>query len=406
MSIYTQIAVLSTKEVLNIARTELVVPFYIANSHKRGIIDFVEQHAGTELQSRLLHAAHEKEAAQNGHSRKRKSSTVPLSVHHGQTHSMDGTFTGAIGRDLYESGHFLDVPTNDEIKQCYRLFYEATSNSAVHMAVYAVCGRECRSSLARAQPDAPPAFSLANGLWVGAVPDILSLLTFPEQLLIAQLYPRVYVFKLYLKNGFSGDPTKLQRGMGGTVSTFDLDLPGVVSMVKGNLMPRPPELLVSLISITFIGLGRVAQYCATVHRRRGDHQGKREMVIQVYFCPFPGTKVVMGNPHPEVLQRYKLSNQTLGCKLPPMAAEKISSPTKTTTTQETQAQPLVINIVCCKLPANCIPSNASKKGHTDDEEEDEGPQMPGLEAVASPALLRSIITGLVTVASPSPLLDP
>ncbi|KAF8954689.1 hypothetical protein BDZ97DRAFT_1765814 [Flammula alnicola] len=82
------------------------------------------------------------------------------------------------------------------------------------------------------------------------------------------------------------------------------------------------------------------------------HQGKREMEIQVYFHPFPGTKVVVGNSHPEVLQ----------------------SPTKTTTTQETQARPFVVNIVRCKLPANHMPSNASKKGHTEDEEEDEGPQ--------------------------------
>ena len=45
----------------------------------------------------------------------------------------------------------------------------------------------------------PPKYSLANGLWIGRTPWPLQLLTFPEQLLIALLYPRVYVFKLFPK---------------------------------------------------------------------------------------------------------------------------------------------------------------------------------------------------------------
>jgi hypothetical protein len=81
-------------------------------------------------------------------------------------------------------------------------------------------------------------------------------LTFPEQLLIALLYPRVYVFKLYPKDvNFHPDGSTLQRGMRGNVSTYDLDADGVASMVQGNLMPRPALILPSVISVTFIGRG-------------------------------------------------------------------------------------------------------------------------------------------------------
>lgn len=85
-------------------------------------------------------------------------------------------------------------------------------------------------------PDLPPAFSLANNMWIGPIPNELNSLTFPEQLLLSHLYPRVFLFKLYLKKGYSGDPNTLQRGMRGTVSTFALDLSSIASMVEGNVI--------------------------------------------------------------------------------------------------------------------------------------------------------------------------
>ena len=45
----------------------------------------------------------------------------------------------------------------------------------------------------------PPKHSLANQLWIGRTPWALDVLTSPEQLLIALVYPRVYVFKLFPK---------------------------------------------------------------------------------------------------------------------------------------------------------------------------------------------------------------
>ena len=45
----------------------------------------------------------------------------------------------------------------------------------------------------------PPKMSLANGLWIGRTPWQLQVQTFPKQLLITLLYPRIYVFKLFPK---------------------------------------------------------------------------------------------------------------------------------------------------------------------------------------------------------------
>lgn len=213
---------------------------------------------------------------------------------------------------------FMEIPAHQELKQIYRNFYNATSQSAVQICVCGVCGREmmlsdgviesllaeipnghrlvpkfqhpqhdlfekmllepagvytmgnktfvkiCRScwkelnkpSCSDVGSDSkPPKFSLANNLWIGKIPWCLQILTFPEQLLLAQLYPRVYVFKLFPKGGGRREAATLQRGMRGTVSTYDLDVQGIASMLTGNLLPRPLSILASLISITFIGLG-------------------------------------------------------------------------------------------------------------------------------------------------------
>ena len=194
----------------------------------------------------------------------------------------------------YKSEHFLDLPTEVEVKNCYEQFYAFTSQPAVKMVVCGVCAREvgcvdeevtchrisdipnghrlypknrhsshvlydgkiletagielkgqdlwinicrrCCNSLMKSLPDLPPAFTLANNMWIGPIPNELNSLTFPEQLLLSHLYPRVFLFKLYPKKGYSGDPNTLQRGMRGTVSTFALDLSSIASMVEGNVI--------------------------------------------------------------------------------------------------------------------------------------------------------------------------
>ena len=111
----------------------------------------------------------------------------------------------------------------------------------------------CKKELRRETPTSnPPRYTLANNMWIGRVPWEFEHMTLPEQMLIALLYPRVFVFKLHNKSGLHSSST-LQRGMHGTVCTYELDMDGIASMLQGNLMPRPLSILSSIISVTFVG---------------------------------------------------------------------------------------------------------------------------------------------------------
>lgn len=200
---------------------------------------------------------------------------------------------GAIDRSS-----FLQLPSTEEVQQIYQAFYSATGTEALRSATCGVCAREtgiddggiqnmkltdipnpsrlrpkkahvmhplvndmllepaaihkdtehttvdiCRQCIGqlRKPGDSPPRFSLANQLWIGECPWVLQRLTFPEQLLIALLYLRVYVFKLFPKrHGAVRDVSSLQNAMRGNVCTFDHNIEAISTMVEGHLMPRPP----------------------------------------------------------------------------------------------------------------------------------------------------------------------
>ena len=142
-----------------------------------------------------------------------------------------------------------------------RILLERKGLLETNGSVEAVICKECWAGLekdyAKAEEnELPVKHSLANDLWVGPVVDVLESLTLPEQLLIAQLYPRAFVYKLYPKR-HSGDPSTLQRGIKGTVSTYKADVEGAISMIKGDLMPRPPAVLAELVSVTFVSKGQL-----------------------------------------------------------------------------------------------------------------------------------------------------
>ncbi|KIK18418.1 hypothetical protein PISMIDRAFT_109548 [Pisolithus microcarpus 441] len=213
------------------------------------------------------------------------------------------------------SASFLEAPSTDDLHACYRSFHAATGNEALAFATCGVCARECnvqedglhrikvadipnQHRLRPQQPhdqhvlidgmllehaaivteelqqtvmvcrhctdelrhvsDKPPKYSLANGLWIGDQPWVLQQLTFPEQLLIAHLYPRVYVFKLFPKRtSGTRDISSLQNAMRGNVTTFDQNMSAIANMVEGHLMPQRPTILASLITITFVGVSRL-----------------------------------------------------------------------------------------------------------------------------------------------------
>ena len=189
--------------------------------------------------------------------------------------------------DQHDANRYLDLPTAAEVKAVYRQFFEATSNDAVRRVVCAVCARECRRkqdgvetirlldipNAHRLKPETPhpahelfngallapegvsvddesqetrvnicsscreelrkdstfpPQFSLANGLWIGPIPDEIKTLSFLEQLIIAHTRTKCYVFKLWPKAGGSGmDASTMQRAMRGNVTSYDLNVPGV-----------------------------------------------------------------------------------------------------------------------------------------------------------------------------------
>lgn len=197
---------------------------------------------------------------------------------------------------------FMVLPSEDEERQSFQAFYDATSNDALLRRVCPICSRErsvkegertmllsdqgvrsilestvtggegnvlrslldvdegvvscwmCFECLRPLERGTMPKFAIANNLWVGDVPSELTGLTIPEQLLIARHYPRCYIFKLFPRDvDYHVPPDRLYSGMAGNASLYDLNTQEVVEMLKGQRMPSPVGSLASVIAITFVG---------------------------------------------------------------------------------------------------------------------------------------------------------
>ncbi len=161
-----------------------------------------------------------------------------------------------------------------------------------------VC-QECWNELLSSAKLLPPKFSLANDMWLRKIPWQLQGLTFPEQLLLAQLYPCVYVFKLFPKKvQGKHDTSTLQQGMCGNITTFELDSSGIVSMLEEDLMPRPPAILASIITVTFVGLGELPKSWLN-----NTFRVRRAVVAEALTCLIEKNKKYYGN--------FKLSPERL-----------------------------------------------------------------------------------------------
>ncbi|TFK91365.1 hypothetical protein K466DRAFT_482950 [Polyporus arcularius HHB13444] len=148
-----------------------------------------------------------------------------------------------VGRD---TSSYLDLPTEEARLDCSRQYHQATSSAALQSAVCGICAREVSVS--------------RDGVQRTKLTEV------PNR---TRLIPRVPHPKHELYDGCLLDPaglfpktpgyrpasTTLQRGMKGTVSTYELDTSGVVDMLEGKLMPRMPEVLAKVISVTFVGIG-------------------------------------------------------------------------------------------------------------------------------------------------------
>ncbi|TFY54238.1 hypothetical protein EVJ58_g8977 [Rhodofomes roseus] len=227
---------------------------------------------------------------------------------------------------------FLKLPTDVQRRALYREFYEATSSARLLDKTCAVCARSqnatdtdvidvalkdipnqhrlrpsqshtshqlidgmllapegcqvtgtnttvsicgsCRRELGKASEN-PIRLSLANGLWVGDVPWQLQRLTFPEQLLIAHLYPRVFVVKLYPKDRRGHAPETLQSALAGNVTTFAFNMDKIADMIEGRLMPQRPAVLASVLSVTYVGSRKIPkQWLKKTFNVRRFHVGE------------------------------------------------------------------------------------------------------------------------------------
>ncbi|KAF7313616.1 ATP-dependent DNA helicase [Mycena chlorophos] len=104
-----------------------------------------------------------------------------------------------------------------------------------------------------------PPLSLANNMWIGETPWVLSILSLTERLFIALYFPAAYVVKLFPKKagGKKWDKEKINSGMRGNVSTYRMNTDDISDMITGQFMPRPVGILASVIAVTFVGAKNV-----------------------------------------------------------------------------------------------------------------------------------------------------
>ncbi|THG93643.1 hypothetical protein EW026_g7647 [Hermanssonia centrifuga] len=295
---------------------------------KNRIMVYIVANADVQLKEDLLEQCSDKASLQHDIQRTRKRKRVLAA----RTLRREQRLRYIETQDHRDPHRYMDLPSELELRDCFSAFIDATSNSAVKHVICAICAREvnqidadiqcipitdlpnahrliprrshpahdlydedillepqgvittddgtthslnvcsdCMKSL-KSSNEAPPSLSLANNLWIGRVPWELQVLTVPEQLLIALVYPRVFVFKLYPKDkDFRPNQASLQSGMRGNVSTFEQDIEGIAHMVDGRLMPRRMEILSSIITVTYIGKGTLAKHSlhSTFRVRRG-----------------------------------------------------------------------------------------------------------------------------------------
>ena len=205
------------------------------------------------------------------------------------------------------SHYFLELATEDEMRDCFRDFHAATANESLRLNRCVVCvcelgtedgetllllddpyirdllppshdhsgqvlwhgalvlqeeieeteggnsGWICTEYGSALWKEKVPWFALANSLWIGEMPSQLTILTIPEQMLIARHYPRCYVFKLYPRGGGYLSSDVLQSGMKGNVSLYELNTQDVVRMLEGQMMPNLTSTLASVLAITCVG---------------------------------------------------------------------------------------------------------------------------------------------------------
>lgn len=121
-------------------------------------------------------------------------------------------------------------------------------------------GHVCLDCVRELRQARTPSLSLANNMWIGDIPPVLSILTLPERVLIARYFPAAYIVKLYPKSGGAGfDPRHLTSGVRGNVTTYPLDVDALAAFVDGRRLPPHPRVLAATIGISFVGVKGVPE---------------------------------------------------------------------------------------------------------------------------------------------------
>ena len=188
-----------------------------------------------------------------------------------------------------DTGQFLEAPSDEIVQSCIANFIDRTGNLALATVACMVCAREvdkgdtesrlvdkipngkllspvkqhpahnltsgmllhleaitqtitgfrgtiCNECLSNLYKNRLPRMALANDMWIGDVPFELSVLTLPEQILIARHFPAANIVKLYLQKKGARSANCALRG---NVSTYRLNTEEIADMVQGNIMPHP-----------------------------------------------------------------------------------------------------------------------------------------------------------------------
>jgi hypothetical protein len=154
--------------------------------------------------------------------------------------------------DIPESHLLIPLPCHprQHLTNGILLHYPALTLHDGHL-----CGRICCECLQELRARKLPKLVLANGLWIGEVPQELAILTLPERVLIGLYFPVSFIMKLFpqKKGSRNWDTSALNSGVRGNVSTYRLNTEDIAAMIEGHLLPRTPDLLPAIIGITIIG---------------------------------------------------------------------------------------------------------------------------------------------------------
>lgn len=136
-------------------------------------------------------------------------------------------------------------------------------NLAVYEEDGASYGRICDGCWSELSAGKLPNTALANDLWIGEVPRVLSILSLPERVLVSRYHPAAHIVKLYPRSRASGSSSgpAFNSGLQGNVSSYHLNTSDVAAMIDGELLPHHPRILAAIIGVSIIGARHPQNRC-------------------------------------------------------------------------------------------------------------------------------------------------